>query len=318
MRFVLAAGVAATLGAVLTVNALASQREARVMAAYPPEGQFIDLPSGRIHVVERGQPKGTAPDLVLIHGSNGSTRDMSFALAPALEDRYRVLMFDRPGLGYSDPLPAASISAQATALQQAAAAMGADRPLVLGQSYGGALALAWAVHHPENIAGLISVAGPSHPWDTPLDPLYRVTSTKLGAQFVVPFLTAFVSEDYARNALTSVYAPQTVPEGYADHFGLGMSLRRASWRSNARQRADLLKEIRDLQPHYKNLSLPIEIIHGTADVTVSLKIHGEKLVQEVASARLTPLQGVGHMPHQTHPQEVAGAVDRAAQRAQLR
>ena len=314
----LAAGVAAMLGAAIAVNTLASQRESRVMAAYPAEGQFLDLPSGRIHVVERGQPKGTAPDVVLIHGSNGSTRDMSFALAPALEDRYRILMFDRPGLGYSDPLPAASISAQAAALQQAAAAMGARRPLVLGQSYGGAVALAWAVHHPDHIAGLISVAGPSHPWDTPLDPLYRVTSTKLGAQLVVPFLTAFVSEDHARTALTSVYAPQAVPAGYADHFGLGMSLRRTSWCSNARQRADLLEEIRELQPSYKNLSLPIEIIHGTADVTVSLEIHGEKLVQEVTSARLTALTGVGHMPHQTHPQAVAAAVDRAARRAQLR
>ena len=288
------------------------------MAAYPPEGQFIDLPTGRIHVVERGQPQGTAPDLVLIHGSNGSTRDMSFALAPALKDRYRILMFDRPGLGYSDPLPAASIAAQAQGLQQAAAALGAERPLVLGQSYGGAVALAWAVHHPENIAGLITVSGPSHPWDTPLDPLYRLTSNPIGAQMVVPLLTAFVSDAYARRSLTPVFAPQSVPEGYAEHFGLGMSLRRSSWRSNARQRADLLGEITELQPHYRNLTMPIEIIHGTSDVTVSVKIHGEKLIQETASAHLTRLDGVGHMPHQTHPLDVAAAVDRAAQRAQLR
>lgn len=318
MRGVLAAGIAATLGAVFTVNTLASQREARVMAAYPPEGQFVDLPTGRIHVVERGQPKGTAPDLVLIHGSNGSTRDMSFALAPALKDRYRVLMFDRPGLGYSEPLQKASISAQAHALQQAAAALGAERPLVLGQSYGGAVALAWAVRHPENIAGLITVSSPSHPWDTPLDPLYRLTSNPIGAQMVVPLLTAFVSEAYARKSLAPVYAPQSVPEGYAEHFGLGMSLRRSSWRSNARQRADLLGEIRELQPHYRDLNLPIEIVHGTADVTVGLHIHAAKLVQEAANATLTPLENVGHMPHQTHPQDVAAAVDRAAQRAQLR
>ncbi|CUH82169.1 acetoin dehydrogenase E2 subunit dihydrolipoyllysine-residue acetyltransferase [Tritonibacter multivorans] len=318
MRVVLAAGFAASVGAALTVSVLASQREARVMAAYPPEGQFLDLPMGRIHVVERGQPQGTAPDLVLIHGSNGSTRDMSFALAPALEDRYRILMFDRPGLGYSDPLPAASLAAQAHVLQQAAAAMGADRPLVLGQSYGGAVALAWAVHHPDHIAGVISVSGPSHPWDTPLDPLYRLTSGKLGAKFIVPLLTAFVSDAYARSALAPVYAPQAVPDGYAEHFGLGMSLRRSSWRNNARQRADLLSEIQDLQPHYRDLTLPIEIIHGTADVTVSVKIHGEKLIQDTTSAHLTRLEAVGHMPHQTHPQEVAAAVDRAAQRAQLR
>lgn len=318
MKLALIAALVTVCVLAVLVTLLASRREARVMATYPPEGQFINLPTGRIHVVERGQPAGTAPDLVLIHGSNGSTRDMTFALAPALQDRYRILIFDRPGLGYSDPLPAPTIAARAAALQQAAEALGAPRPIVLGQSYGGAVALAWAVNHPDKIAALINVSAPSHPWDTPLDPLYRITSTWLGARLVVPLLTAFVPEAYARRALAPVFAPQTVPDGYAEYFGLAMSLRRSSWRNNAVQRANLLEEIRTLRPGYAALGLPIELVHGTADITVGLKIHATKLINEVPSARLTPLEGVGHMPHHTHSTRITAAVDRAAHRAQLR
>jgi pimeloyl-ACP methyl ester carboxylesterase len=45
----------------------------------------------------------------------------------------------------------------------------------VGHSYGGAVALAWAVHHPMRLSALVPLAAPSHPWDTGLDPYYRVS-----------------------------------------------------------------------------------------------------------------------------------------------
>ncbi|MEM9023170.1 MAG: alpha/beta fold hydrolase, partial [Bacteroidota bacterium] len=53
---------------------------------------------------------------------SGMTRDMTYRLAPALADRYRVIVFDRPGLGYSDPITpnGTSISDQAALLSAAA------------------------------------------------------------------------------------------------------------------------------------------------------------------------------------------------------
>ena len=46
-------------------------------------------------------------------------------------------------------------------LQAAAAQLGADKPLVMGQSFGGAVALAWALDHPDHISGLILVSAHS-------------------------------------------------------------------------------------------------------------------------------------------------------------
>ena len=48
----------------------ARANEARAEAAYPPEGQIISVDGVDVHAVVRG----AGPDLVLIHGSSGSTR----------------------------------------------------------------------------------------------------------------------------------------------------------------------------------------------------------------------------------------------------
>ena len=69
---------------------------------------------------------------------------------------------------------------------------------------------------------------------------------------------------------------------------------------------------------YPQLTLPIEILHGTADTTVPIDIHAREIIKIVPSARLTALEGVGHMPHQVDPDAAIAAIDRAATRAGLR
>lgn len=295
------------------------RRQSRARQSHPPEGQFLQVAGRRIHAVEMGQPAGSAPDVVLIHGSNGSTRDMSFRLAPALADRYRVLMLDRPGLGYSDPIAKtpASLRNQASYLCTAAQMIGVERPIVLGQSYGGGVALAWALQHPDSLSALVSVSGVSHPWDGSLDLFYRLTASWPGQYLLVPMITAFVPDQTIRRSLVDVFAPQPVPEGYVDHLGIGLTLRSGSLRANARQRAQLFEDIKRQSEHYGRITAPAELIHGEADTTVGLKIHAERLAADLPNANLTVLPGVGHMPHHVATDEVVGAVDRAAMRAGL-
>lgn len=294
----------------------AAHNEARAEATTPPDGQLIDLDGVQVHAVVMGQ----GPDLVLIHGSSGNTRDMTFSLAPALADRYRVIVFDRPGLGYTHPISptGATLSQQADLLVRAAKTLGATKPIVMGQSYGGAVALAWAVHHPDDLAALVPVAPPTHPWATPLDRFYQITSSRLGRALVIPMITALVSDARVAREVEAVFAPQSAPAGYTGYIGAGLTLRRDSMRANAVQRANLLEEITDLWPNYARISVPTEIVHGTADTIVSLTIHSEKLVQDIPGAVLTRLEGIGHMPHQIAQGDVIAAIDRAARRADLR
>ncbi|WP_297537820.1 alpha/beta hydrolase [Roseovarius sp.] len=294
----------------------ARSHEARAEAAFPPEGQIITVQGHPVHAVVMGE----GPDLVLIHGASGNTRDMTFDLAPRLAQDYRVIVFDRPGLGFTARIncTGATITQQAALLQEAAAQLGADKPIVLGHSYGGAVALAWAVTQPDHIAAMVSLAGPAKPWDAGLSTYYRVLSHPVLGPLVIPLLTAFVRDSRVENAVQEIFAPQEPPADYMDQIGAALTLRRHSLRANALQRANLLHEIEALHQRYPEIDMPVEIVHGTADTTVGLSIHSEPLAAQVKDAHLTVLDGIGHMPHHSAPEAVIAAIHRAATRAGLR
>lgn len=309
-------GVAALVvgaGATLT-DRRAAAREARAFAENPPSGQFLQVNGLRVHA----RVAGSGPDLVLIHGASGNLQDLTLPLLAGLAPHYRVIALDRPGHGHSDPLAEdeASLQAQARHLSAAAAALGARAPLVLGQSYGGAVALAWALAAP--VAGLILVSAPSLPWPGRLDPWYRLTASPIGAALVVPLVAAFAPQSVVNGAITAIFAPAPVPEGYARTIGASLALRRRALVLNARQVNGLRPQLVAMEPDYPQLGLPLELLHGTADTIVPLSIHSEPLARRVPGAHLTTIPGAGHMPHHSHTDLVLAAIARAAARARLR
>lgn len=314
---VLFAGTAVALGGCAAwIDARAGAREAAAEARYPPLGRLIEVNGRQVHV----HVEGAGPDLVLLHGANGNLRDFTFRLSAELARDFRVIAFDRPGLGFSEPLDEANTSpvAQAAHLRAAAAALGVRRPVVLGHSYGGAVALAWGLGAPDETAALVIVAGASHPWEGGLGLSQTLPATRLGGAALVPLVTAFAGRDAAEGALEGVFRPQPVPEGFTEHFGLGLSLRRASIRRSAEQVSALKPWLAAMAPHYPGLAIPVEIVHGTADRTVGLRIHAERLAADLPDAGFTRLEGIGHMPQHAAPEAVIAAIHRAAARAGLR
>lgn len=305
-----------TLGLTVLTLWRAGVRDARAAARAPDSAAFVTVDGIRL----RALVQGDGPDLVLIHGSSGNVNDFKGGLIPMLSDRYRVIALDRPGLGWSDPLPRGrdGIEDQARVLAAAARAQGARAPVVLGQSYGGAVALAWAVTQPDTIGALVLVSSPSQVWQGGLSRYYRVLSHPLGARLVAPLITAFVGREHVARELTQVFAPAAVPAGYLDRLDLDLTLSRKAIRENARQRARLKADIGALAPRYGSIDVPVEIVHGDADRTVSVDLHARPLPGLIPDARLTILKGVGHMPHHgAAGVDVALAIDRAAQRAGL-
>ena len=286
----------------------ASAREAAAEAAYPPSGQFLTVEGLRLHY----EMSGSGPDLVMIHGASGSLRDLTFALRDRLTDRYRVTLIDRPGLGHSDPLADTSLRAQARAIKAAMTQLGMTDPLVLGQSYGGAVALAWAMEGGPR--ALILVGSPSMPWPGTLDPWYRVTANPVGRALAIPLAAAFVPQSYVSAATTAVFAPDPVPPGYEEHLGAALTLRRPTLAANTAQVNALRAELVTMEQHYPTLALPVELIHGTADTIVPLAIHSGPLSGLLPNVRLTVIDGAGHMPHHAHADTVIAAIDRAALR----
>jgi len=300
------------------LDARATAREAQWEARNPPVGRMLTVEGLQVHVHEAGRAPGTAPDLVLLHGANSNVRDFTFDLIDRLAADYRIIALDRPGLGWTASLGVADSDprVQARFLQQAVVQLGVSRPIVLGHSYGGAVAMAWALEAPTDTAAVVLVAGATHPWEGRLGFWYRFNEGPLGPAGRLA-LSALVPERAARSVFSVVFEPHPVPVGYIEHFGAGLSMRRTSQEANNRQINRLKDYLRQMQPGYAALTMPIEVIHGDADTIVGLDIHSARLVDDAATARLTRLEGAGHMPHHSHPDAVVAAIARARERAGL-
>ena len=300
---------------------LADLREAATEARYPPEGDVVRVAGREVHVVVRG----AGPDLVLIHGAGGSARDFTCDLAERLANRFRVYTVDRPGHGWSERIDpslgrpfartAESPAEQARHLADAVAQLGACNPLLVGHSYGGAVAMAWALEEP--VAGLVLLAGATLPWPGKLPWYYRFFGSPPGGAVLAPVVAAMATERLVARELVHVFAPDPLPQGYARRAGAAMAARTATLRASTRQVVRLRAELARMQSAYAQITVPVEILHGDADTTVYASVHSEPLATRLPDARLAILPGTGHMLHHALPDTVTAAIDRAATRAGL-
>lgn len=282
--------------------ALAACRPVPQVSADPASGQTVVVGGVPIHLrrMGRGRP------ICLIHGASGNLNDMTFRLAPALADRYEVIAVDRPGHGRSGTPGSggASIRAQAALLRGALAAIGIDRATLVGHSYGGSVALAWAIDAPESVSALTLLAAPSQVWEGGLGLTNDLLASPLTGPALAQATPYLVTRGFAERTLAAVFAPQAPPDGYLDHLDLALVLQPGALRENARQLVALKEELRPLIPAYPALPMPVEIVHGDADRTVGLDIHSRPLARQAPHANLTVLPGIGHMLHQTATRDV--------------
>ena len=278
-------------------------------AAYPPLGRFVEVDGLRIHAVAQGE----GPPVVLLHGASGNLRDFTFGVTDRVAAAgFRAIAMDRPGFGYSDrPAEDGEVPAvQAAILRRAAAALGADRPIVVGHSYGGAVAMAWAVDAPDRTRGVISLAGATYPWGGDAGLIYRLGASDLTAGLTRGLARLLVDVSDPEAVIERVFKPDDPPPGYAEYVGVGLALRPKTFQANARDLNALNGILERQAPHYRGLTVPVEAIHGEADRTVWAEVHSVPLVRHVVRGRLTMLPGTGHMPHHADPGALIAALQR--------
>jgi pimeloyl-ACP methyl ester carboxylesterase len=288
--------VAACIGAAIVVTRIGA---ALIEWAHPPGGRFIDIAGQRQHVVELGgddRGEQVLP-VVLIHGASCNLEDMRLTLGARLAAQRRVILIDRPGLGWS-ARPAGQGSSpayQAAVLRQVLDQLGIGRAIVVGHSWGGALALTFALDYPQYVAGLVLLAPPTHPWQRRLTWFYDAVSTPFAGWLFAQTLALPFGAVLLGPALRSVCLPQQPPPRYVKRAASTLVLRPANFLANAHDLSHLKAFLAAQVVRYPALAPSTVIITGDSDNTVSPKTHSMALAREVPHAKLIVLPGIGHM-----------------------
>lgn len=131
---------------------------------YPPPGRLVDAGGFRLHLLDGGR-RDAAPTVILECGSSMPSPHLE-RVRSRIGDFARVVAYDRPGLGWSDPLPAGQTHDARTLAEGLHAALGGagiPGPYILVAFAQGALhAIVFADRYPDEVAGVVLVE-PQHP-----------------------------------------------------------------------------------------------------------------------------------------------------------
>jgi len=284
---------------------VAGERRPGGAAGPPAAAEVLLLPSGRLRFERVGQ----GPPLVMVHGLLGSGAQWR-AAARVLGAHVTCWLLELPGISLSDAIPDATLPGLRVWLEQALAALGLERFALMGASWGGRLAMDYALHSPRRgqIERLVLVA-PAHPYWSPsrrqrflLQPAVARVGAWLGARLPPAVYRALLGPAYGD--------PRRIrPVNVADYraifqvAGLGEALvgYGRDWRGDqVRLRAGLAQAPAALQA--KTL-----LVWGERDQIVPLATAAE-LCAAWPQAQLRLLPGLGHIPFDEDPAAFGAAV----------
>jgi pimeloyl-ACP methyl ester carboxylesterase len=302
------------IAAILGVGGILTVLEAaRIEAAHPAAGRFVEVEGGRLHVLELG-PSGREEQLpiVLLHGASGNLNDLRLALGDRLARNRRVILVDRPGHGWSDRpggVADASPARQAALIMEALDRMGVERFVLLGHSLGGAVASALALTRPDRLSGLVLLAPVTHPWKGGINWYNKVMAIPVIGRVFAHTVAVPLSLLLLEAGVASVFAPQPAPADYVRRAAIRLLLRPAQFVANAQDIAALRAFVTAQVPRYCEIGVPTVVVTGSQDGTVAPHLHARAFTAAVPHAQLVMLAGVGHMPHHVRAEMVLAAVE---------
>ncbi|MBN9038146.1 MAG: alpha/beta hydrolase [Rhizobiales bacterium] len=282
---------------------------------HPPVGAFAEVYGTRIHHVHvPGPVEAELPPVVFIHGASSNLLDEMLPLRPRLEGRAEMLFLDRPGHGWSERGDGNDTpSGQAATLAALMDRLGIGRAIVVGHSFGGAVAAAFALDHPERTAGLVLVSAASHPWPGGATSWYYRLAALPGAGPVFCALAALPAGLVRiAGATRSVFSPNPVPDGYVRRAAIMLVLRPAAFRANAIDVDGLYAHVAAAAPRYPSISAPTVVISGDSDTVVYEEVHSLGLARDILGAALAWVRNLGHKPDWIAPELVAAAILKVA------
>jgi pimeloyl-ACP methyl ester carboxylesterase len=266
------------------------------------ERRNLTLDGLSLSYLETGTQADDQPSLLLLHGLMGCAE----TFVPFIQQisGHHVIALDLPGSGLSDRRtdldPRLATTSQLVA--QFIQALGLHKPIVLGHSHGGTVALSLAAQHRKLLHSLVLLA-PAHPWFEEANPVVRFYLSLPGRLFA--YSMPWYPQWLQMMGLRRMAGPQSwdTPE------------RLKPYRENLRMKgtmAHLLKLLRTWHQDMsglrrllrKPLATPTLILWGDSDRAVP--VHSAAALREhLLHSELHILPGVGHRPAEERPATVA-------------
>jgi pimeloyl-ACP methyl ester carboxylesterase len=302
--FIAVSGNSGSAHAQAQKNALTNNRDG--FSFHSGNQHFINVAETKLHYVEAG--RGQA--VVMIHGNAGYVQDFEFGTIDMLSNGFRAIAFDRPGHGLSD-LPKsghASVEEQAAILHQALGALGIKNPILVGHSWGAAVALAYGIQYPQETAGLVLLAPVAYNGGGHDSGFSKLLRTPILGDLSLGIAKPFIARRMLSDSLKEAFYPDAVPEEYqraAEKVWLG----RKQLKAFARDDLALDDSLRRLASRYQEMRLPVMIVTGDKDKVISAEQNAVRLHQAVAGSQLMVIKNGGHQIPETHPEAVLRAVE---------
>jgi pimeloyl-ACP methyl ester carboxylesterase len=251
---------------------------------------------------------GSGPPVVLIHGNPGSHHDYTLSLFDKLSRSYHVLAFDRPGHGHSErPASQTTVEVQAEMFRDALRKLGIEKPMLVGHSWGGSLALAAAVADGSDLSGLVLLAPAAYP-TVSIEWWSLVPHVPLLGPLVVKGLTPLIGRRVVKSSLKDAYHPQDLHDEYAARVA-DLWIHSDRIRAWADDERTLRASLEALSQHYSRIELPLVIVTGDADRVLDPKQHALPLHKTIPHSKLIVLPETGHQLPQTRADDVVAAID---------
>ena len=195
----------------------------KIKQSIPKFGKTTVLQDAEIHWYEAGQGR----PIIMLHGLAGNLRNFTYALTEKLDRDYRVIAIDRAGCGWSkrSKSESATLQEQARIISEFIEQEQIEKPLIVGHSLGGAIALALALEYKNQIAGLALICPVTQPVDKVPD-IFRFLNIPS------PFLRFFVAHTFSsfiglltrKNTFEIAFSPETVSKNFSIRGGGDLAL----------------------------------------------------------------------------------------------
>lgn len=279
-------------------------READVAQAIAPRtGRFVETGHGRMFLQDQG-PRDRIP-IVLIHGTAAWSEFWRGTIDHLLQQGHRVVALDLPPFGFSDRSPTGAYTRrdQARRIIGALDALGVERAVLVGHSFGAGATVEAVMLYPTRVAGLVLVAAALGlpPEGTEVAPASRVVDAFLNLPVLLELV---VSATLTNPLLTRQLLATMIARKEAATPELADILRRPMTRQGTTR--DFVAWVRgfvspDLaavsmsSSRYREIAVPTRLIWGDQDTLTPLA-QGQRLAGLIPDARLRTLASLGHIP----------------------